>query len=134
MRNAVKFTEKMILVVDDGPAVADTGARVIDREGYCALAPYSAAETIAILREVDQALILSDRELHEISDLELAHQAQRLCPRTRVLLMSGDKTTETIKQKHGCKGCPFEIMAKPFGVLEAFDRIKTALGKLDECP
>ena len=113
-----------ILVVDDERSIADAAAMVLDRDGYCALALYSAAEAIAMLSKIDVALVLSDVNMPEIDGIDLALKARQLCHRTGILLMSGDETSETIRRRRGCEGCPFEIMAKPFGARQLLDRVK----------
>ncbi|MGB9236352.1 MAG: response regulator [Terriglobales bacterium] len=109
------MADPIILVVDDEPSVADTAVMVLENEGYCALALYSAVDAIAMLNKIDPALILSDINMPEIDGVELALKARELCPRVRVLLMSGSESSETIGQRDSCKGCRFEVMAKPFG-------------------
>jgi DNA-binding NtrC family response regulator len=104
-----------ILVVDDERSIADTAAMVLDREGYCALALYNAADAIALLSRLDVALMVSDINMPEMDGIDLALKARELCPRMGILLMSGNETLETIKRRPGCEGCPFEFIAKPFG-------------------
>jgi len=116
-----------ILVVDDERSIADTAAMVLDREGYCALALYNAADAIALLRKLDVALMVSDVNMPEMDGINLAFKARELCPQMGILLMSGNETLETIKQRPGCEGCPFEIMAKPFGARQLVDRIKSVI-------
>ena len=115
--------EGIVLVVDDERGVADAAAMVLKREGYCALATYSAAEAIQILHKVDVALILSDVNMPGIDGVELALEAGKTCPRAKILLMSGNETSETIGQRLGCEGCPFQVMAKPFDCNQLLDRI-----------
>jgi len=124
--------DQMILVVDDERPIADAAALVLEHEGYCALALYSATEAIKLLSKLDVALVLSDVNMPEIDGVDLALQARRLCPRTRVLLMSGGETSESIGQRRGCEGCVFEIMAKPFGTGQLLEEIKTALAEMEE--
>jgi DNA-binding NtrC family response regulator len=75
-------------------------------------------------RPPKRELILSDVNMPEVDGIDLALQARKLCPQTRILLMSGDPTSETIRQRQQCEGCMFEIMAKPFGARQLLDRIK----------
>ena len=67
-----------ILVVDDECSVADAAATVLDRDGYCALALYSAAEAVAMLSKIDAALILSDINMPEIAGIDLALKTRQL--------------------------------------------------------
>ncbi|MGA7400200.1 MAG: response regulator [Candidatus Sulfotelmatobacter sp.] len=120
----------IVLVVDDEPGVADVAALVLEQQGYCALAAYSAAEAIKILGNTDVALILSDVHMPGVDGVELAIAARKECPRIKVLLMSGSETSETIKGRQdcqGCKGCPFQVMSKPFERRELLDRVEKLL-------
>jgi CheY-like chemotaxis protein len=114
----------MILVVDDERSIAKAAMMVLESQGYCALALYNAADAIAMLRTIDVALIVSDMNMPEIDGIDLALKVRELCPRTGILLMSGGETAETVRTRLGCEGCPFEIMAKPFGAQQLMDRIK----------
>lgn len=118
---------QIVLVVDDERGIADAAAMVLEDRGYCALATYSAAEAIAILKKIDVALVLTDVNMPGIDGVDLALQAQHLCPRAKILLMSGGETSETIRRRPGCEGCPFQIMAKPFDSGQLLERIGNAL-------
>ena len=120
------MNDPVILVVDDERGIADTAAMVLESQGYCALALYNAADAIAMLCKTEIALILSDVNMPEVDGIDLALKAQQLCPQTRILLMSGYETSETIGQRKGCEGCVFQIMAKPFDARQLLDRIKSA--------
>jgi DNA-binding NtrC family response regulator len=115
--------EGIVLVVDDERVIADAAAMLLKQQGYCALAAYSAAEAIKMLSSIDVALILSDVNMPGVDGVELAQQARRTCPQAKVLLMSGIETTETISQRPGCEGCPFQVMAKPFDCGQLIDHI-----------
>ncbi|MGA3091388.1 MAG: response regulator [Terriglobales bacterium] len=117
--------ESMILVVDDHPGIADAAAMMLNREGYCALALYKAADAIEMLSKVDVALIVTDVNMPEMNGVDLALKTRELRPRTGILLMSGDDTAASIWHERGCEVCPFEVMAKPFRARQLLDRIKS---------
>ena len=116
--------DSIVLVVDDERGIADAAAMVLEQQGLCALAAYSADEAIKLLKTMDVALILSDVNMPGIDGVELALEARKVCPRTRILLMSGIETSETIKQRLGCESCPFQALAKPFVSQQLIDRIE----------
>ena len=118
---------RTILVVDDERALADAAATVLEHQGYCALAVYSGAEAIALLRNIDFALVLSDVNMPEIDGVDVALKTRQTCPRTKVLLMSGIETSESIGRRPGCDGCPFQVMAKPFDIGQLLDNVKNLL-------
>jgi hypothetical protein len=47
----------------------------------------------------------------DIDGLDLAVAARKECPGTKLLLMPGSETWETLK---GRQGCPLPVMVKPF--------------------
>jgi two-component system response regulator FlrC len=116
--------ESMILVVDDERSIANAAALVLENEGYCVLPLYCASDALALLSKLDVAVILSDVNMSEMDGMELAVRVRELCPRTGILLMSGDETTEIIRRREGCEGCAFEIMAKPFDARQLITKIK----------
>lgn len=115
--------DSIVLVVDDERGIADAAAVILEEQGYCALAAYSATEAINILRKIDVALVISDVNMPGMDGVELALAARKVCPRTRVLLMSGIETPETISRRDECKGCPFQVMAKPFDSRQLIDHV-----------
>ena len=119
--------EAIVLVVDDEHVIADGAAMVLQARGYCALAVYSAEEAIRFLSTIDVALILSDVNMPGVDGLELAAEAKKVCPRAKILLMSGMETPATISQRQGCSGCPFQVIAKPFGVNELVEKVNSVL-------
>lgn len=97
---------------------------VLEHQGFCALAAYSADEAIKLLKTMDVALILSDVNMPGVDRVELALEARKVCPRTRILLMPGIETSETIKHRLDCGGGPFQVLAKPFASEQLIDRIE----------
>ena len=117
--------EQLIVVVDDERSIADLTAHFLEREGYCCRALYDASDAVAALQSSQVALIVSDINMPGVSGIELASHARHHCPKTKVLLMSGGETSQSIAQKSGCEGC--EFLAKPFGKRELLNAVETML-------
>jgi len=80
-----------ILLVEDEAFVRNATAEVLESAGYRLVIAASAAEALDAYRKcvgrVD--LLLADVVMPGMSGSELAAEFERLCPRARVLLMSG---------------------------------------------
>jgi EAL domain-containing protein (putative c-di-GMP-specific phosphodiesterase class I)/ActR/RegA family two-component response regulator len=114
-----------ILLVDDDPAITESLAMMLEREG----------RTTLICADVDAAEILLERYpiTHLVSDVQFSGEfgfeglhflshAHRFAPRCRVVLMSG-QVTEALDRTARCFGAS-EVLAKPFGM----DELERALG------
>lgn len=106
-------TRKLVLVVDDERAIADTLAAMLILSGYEAIATYGASEAVAVLGTCEPDLIITDVIMPVMNGVELASKAHELYPRAKILLMSGNAVTQEILDAAGMKMQPFEIIAKP---------------------
>lgn len=93
---------------------------VLEHQGFCALAAYSADEAIKLLKTMDVALILSDVNMPGVDRVELTLEARKVCPRTRILLMPGIETSETIKHRLDCGGGPISSIGEAVRVRAAY--------------
>src|ERR1700758_918270 len=118
---------KTILVVDDERSIADGAARALENQVFSSVPLYNGAAAISMLQTMNVALILSDVNMPEIDGVELALETRQRWPHTKVLLMSGAETSATISQRLGGEGCPFQIIAKPFGIRELLDAVDDVL-------
>jgi CheY-like chemotaxis protein len=80
-----------ILLVEDEAFVRKAAAEVLESAGYRLVIAGSAAEALELCRESCETvdLLLADVVMPGMGGPELAAEFERLCPRPRVLLMSG---------------------------------------------
>lgn len=112
-----------VLVVDDQPDVADTGADILALSGYDTKIAYSAAEALAVLAEGDtiDVLFLDIGMRGGMSGLDLAVMARDRFPAVAVLLTTGHGDALASAKSMG-----FEVLPKPYSV----DSLRNALGRL----
>ena len=78
-----------ILVVEDQPAMLKLTCRILDGNGYSALAASSAEEALGLAAEHDFDLLLTDLLMPEMSVRDLVERIEALRPGRPVLFMSG---------------------------------------------
>lgn len=104
----------MILIVDDERSLADTMVAMMQAVGWRSRAAYCAEEALEILRaEEEPALVISDVVMPGANGVELAVQLRQRWPKVRILLISGNATTQEIVNTACADGYSFELLAKP---------------------
>lgn len=116
-----------ILVVDDEPAVRESLARVLEREGHHVFQAASAEEALSILQAETVHLMLSDLKMPEMNGLELLREAKRRASETEVVMITGHGTIETAVEamKEGAS----DFLTKPFKRAEIIRVLTKALEK-----
>jgi DNA-binding NtrC family response regulator len=112
-----------ILVVDDEEPIRKMLGAALTRAGHKVQTAGNAEQAIDLCRSGCFDVILSDVVMPAMDGHQLTQTVAGLCPRTRVILMSGfDKE---------CHVCPYEerckVMPKPFRPAEVLDLIHGAL-------
>lgn len=105
--------ERMILVVDDEHALADTLALILERAGYKSTAAYSAAEALVAMGTQTPDLIISDVMMPGMSGVALAIQVRKMHPNIKFLLISGHAGTQDIIEAARADGHSLDLLAKP---------------------
>ena len=114
-----------VLVVDDEQLIADTLAEILNESGdFSATAIYNAAEALELARHDAPDVVVADVLMPEISGIELAKQLRSSCPRTRVVLLSGQALARDLVKEAGNEGYPFELWAKPINPDVLLERLK----------
>ena len=108
-----------ILLVEDEEFVRKATAEVLESAGYRLVVAENAAEALEVgrtcLRPVD--LLLTDVVMPGMSGRDLAAEFASVCPRARILLMSG--------HEHQLAGK--KCLAKPFSIRSLLSRVREAL-------
>ena len=104
---------RMILVVDDEHALADTLALILERAGYKSTAAYSAAEALIAVEKQRPDLIISDVMMPVMNGVDFAVQVCKLHPGIKILLISGHAGTQDIVEAARSDGLSLDLLAKP---------------------
>ncbi|MEI9893797.1 MAG: response regulator [Chthoniobacter sp.] len=106
--------EEFILVVEDEDIVRDLVCEILQSQGYRVLATNRGSEAVRLLREEkhDVDLLISDVVMPEMNGARVAQQVHELCPRARVLFVSGYSENDMADQ--GLEALAFQVLPKPF--------------------
>ncbi len=120
-----KDSTETILLVEDEAFVRKVTAEVLESAGYRVVLASCAAEALETTRgfaAID--LVLTDIVMPGLSGRELAAKFETLCPRARVLLMSGYP-----EELAWCRLSTFpnDYLAKPFSSRMLLGRVREAL-------
>jgi len=77
----------MVLVVDE-PAVADTVAEILNRNGYAAIVSYDAKDALETALLMPPELVIADVGLAGMSGIEVAEVVTEHLPECKVLLLA----------------------------------------------
>jgi CheY-like chemotaxis protein len=86
-----------VLLVDDEPPILRSLTRLLGFEAYDLATAGSAPEALALLREAETAVILTDFDLGGIGGVDLLRQARETSPDTSRILFSGHIDLELLR-------------------------------------
>jgi two-component system, NtrC family, response regulator PilR len=116
-----------ILVVDDEPNIIEILEIVLLDEGMEVLKSASGREALAILREKDVDVVISDIKMPDFSGVELLREARQIAPETIFIMITAFASTETAIEalQHGA----YDYITKPFRMEDLRTVIHHALEK-----
>ena len=114
-----------ILIVDDEPANLRTLARLF-REDYEVLTAASGDEALALLRQHDVAVLITDQRMPGMTGIELLKKTVPLRPRMVRIILTGYTDVEALVEAINC-GQVYQYVAKPWNNDELRLTIKRAL-------
>jgi CheY-like chemotaxis protein len=116
-----------VLIVEDNAAILKLTQRMLKRLGYRVLAANSPQKAIAMARNHPEPidLLLTDVIMPESNGRDLALRMEGICPRIKVLYMSG--YTSNIIVNRGVLNEDVVLLQKPFSKNELASKIKDVL-------
>jgi CheY-like chemotaxis protein len=119
---------RTVLIVDDERLVADSLAEILNDSGnFVAVAVYDGASALEWARRSSIDVLITDVVMPEMNGIELAKAIKSLCPKTRIVLLSGQAQTRDLTQQARHEGYLFELWAKPMHPDEVLERLKQDL-------
>ncbi|GAB1409395.1 sigma-54 dependent transcriptional regulator [Desulfovibrionales bacterium] len=106
-----------ILVVDDEHISRDNLALALRRQGYETLTAGSGAEAVALMKETEFDLVLTDLMMPDMDGLALLHAVKERQPDTEVVVITGYPTVDTAVQ--AMRAGAYDYLSKPYHLDEA---------------
>jgi diguanylate cyclase (GGDEF)-like protein len=109
---AVKQPESEVLIVDDDASILGVVSEVLEDDGYAVTTAGSGEEAVAILRDKQFSLVMSDIRLPGINGVKVLEHVKSVSPRTNVIMITSHASLETSVDaiKHGA----YDYLMKPF--------------------
>ncbi|HVU31952.1 MAG TPA: HD domain-containing phosphohydrolase [Opitutaceae bacterium] len=123
-------TTSEILIVDDEPVVLTALKVTLEREGFPVVACTSPLKALAIVRERDFAVIISDQRMPEMAGLDFLVESRRLRPHASRILITAVLALPTIVDAIN-KGEIFRFVAKPWLREELVATVRNAVQRHD---
>jgi CheY-like chemotaxis protein len=102
-----------VLVVDDEQVIADSVARILRQFEFDATAVYGGEAAMEQLATRCPDVLLTDVLMPNVNGVDLAISAAKRCPKTRILLFSGQAATGDLLRQAGERGLSFDVLPKP---------------------
>ncbi len=103
----------LVLVVDDEPLIADSVAAILNRNGFDAKAFYSGMDAVRSVEEQCPDIVLTDVIMPDFDGVRLAMAIRACCPKSRIVLFSGNAATSALLDHAVTNGFFFELLTKP---------------------
>jgi DNA-binding NtrC family response regulator len=102
-----------VFVVDDEVVIASTLAAILRLHGYSAKSFTSPLKALEAARSQAPALLISDVLMPDISGIDLAIKIKAECPDCKILLFSGQASTQDLLEDARRQGYDFQLLSKP---------------------
>jgi DNA-binding NtrC family response regulator len=114
---------RRVLVADDEKLIADTLAQILNARGFDAKAAYSGEQALEMAPFVNPDVLIADVIMGGMNGVDTAISIKKIFPRCRVILCSGQVTSELLVQKAEEQGYRFDLLFKPVHPRFLLDRL-----------
>jgi two-component system response regulator HydG len=118
---------KVVLVVDDEPAIVESRSKIFKREGLSVLAATDGAVGLDLLRKHRVGVLLTDLMMPRTTGMDLLKAAKSVAPETEVVLMTAYGTVETAVE--AMKEGAYDFVTKPVKRAHVVRIVRNALEK-----
>jgi CheY-like chemotaxis protein len=112
-----------VLIVDDEKTLADTLVMIIRREGYEAASAYSGVAALQKIESFTPDCVISDVIMPGMNGIELCSLIEQKYPDCRILLFSGQASTNELLEQARAQGHTWELLAKPVDPAELLGKL-----------
>ena len=116
-----------ILIVDDEPEVVQSLEAILTQHGYEVRIAATAEKAIETVAAWQPDLAIVDVLLPHMNGIDLAMVIRDTHPSCRLVLFSGQQTTQELLEEAAKKGHLFEILAKPVHPMFMLDYVSSRL-------
>lgn len=119
---------RIAFVVDDEDLIASTLELILISQGFDARSFMDPLDALRAAQTVSPVLLLTDVVMPKMNGIELANQIRQQWPLCRVLLSSGQGSTNELLAAARLQGHHFEMLAKPVHPDVLLEKIKLLFG------
>ncbi len=133
MCTPASLSKKVVFVVDDEQAIADTLSLILRAAGYSVRTFYDGLSALEHAQEEIPDIVLSDVIMPKMNGIVLARKLREQLPNCRILLISGNAYSATLLaewQDHG--GPELEILPKPCSPQAIIRKLSTIAAAIDD--
>jgi CheY-like chemotaxis protein len=105
--------KRRVLVVDDEKIIADSLTMILSQSGFEVRAAYSGETALEMALSFCPDLLISDVIMPGITGIEAATRIRAILPSCKVLLFSGQATTQGLLEEARMQNQEFELLLKP---------------------
>ena len=121
------MNNRKILVVDDEPIARENLAYILKKEGYMPLIAENGQQAIALLREEEVDLVLTDLRMKGPDGMAVLAETKRLWPATEVVVITGYASVDTAVE--AMRQGAYYYISKPFQLDELRAIVEKAVEK-----
>jgi two-component system, NtrC family, response regulator HydG len=118
---------RVVLVVDDEPAIVESLTKIFRREGLTVLAATDGDTGLDLLRRHRVGVLLTDLMMPQTTGMDLLRAAKTVAPETEVVLMTAHGTVETAVD--AMKEGAYDFVTKPLKRAHVVRIVRNALDK-----
>jgi two-component system response regulator HydG len=118
---------RVVLVVDDEPAIVESLEKIFKREGMSVLTATDGAAGLELLRRHRVGVLLTDLMMPRTTGMDLLKAAKTVAPETEVVLMTAYGTVETAVD--AMKEGAYDFVTKPLKRAHVVRIVRNALDK-----
>lgn len=102
-----------VLVADDEKLIADTLTQILNASGFDAQAAYSGEQAVNMAPFVNPDVLIADVIMNGMNGVDAAITIKKIVPRCKVILCSGQVTSEILVRNAEEQGYRFDLLFKP---------------------
>lgn len=118
-----------VFVVDDEKLISDTLSAILRLHGYDTHAFYDAQSALAACEEMTPEIVISDVMMPGMNGVEMAVQIRKRFPLCRILLFSGQSSTQGFLESAETEGYVFDFLTKPVHPKDLLARLETPVNR-----